>query len=132
MALQLDPLLIDSRRSILPGRYVQLNLAPRRTGQCINFFQELGRATSERDKINMVFLIQAHQVGVGRQLGIKNQMFGPTSVSLFPKVDKSEDFLSFLALAYIGIGIAETVTSFILGQKGQNAGLSATAHGHVV
>src|ERR1022692_2667368 len=50
----------------------------------------------------------------------------------FPKVDELKDLLAFLAFAQIGIGVAEDVAAGILGQEHQDAGLAATAHGHVM
>jgi hypothetical protein len=53
-------------------------------------------------------------------------------MSLLPKGDEVEDLLGFLAFAQVGVGIAEGVIFLILGQKDEDAGLSAAARRHVV
>src|SRR5271157_242893 len=50
----------------------------------------------------------------------------------FPEVNERKNLVAFLAFAQIGIGVTEDVTAGILGQKYQDAGLAATAHGHVM
>ena len=59
-------------------------------------------------------------------------MSGLLSVGLFPKADKTEDFLGFLALAQVGIGIAKGLAVLVLRQKHQHARLAAAAGRDVV
>ena len=49
-----------------------------------------------------------------------------------PEVDEAEDFLAFLALADVGVGIAEDLAVGVLGEEGEHTGLAAAAHGDVM
>ena len=69
---------------------------------------------------------------MGCQLRIEDQVRRQLPVSLLPEVDEAKDLLGFVALAQIGIRVAERMSLGILGQKDQHARLSPAAHGNVV
>ncbi len=49
-----------------------------------------------------------------------------------PEVDEAEDLVGLLAFAEIGVGVAEDVAVGVLGEEGEDGGLSAAALGEVV
>jgi hypothetical protein len=54
------------------------------------------------------------------------------AVLALPEIDEAEDLVGLLALAYIGVGVAEHLGIGILGQKDQDAGLATTSLGQIV
>ena len=52
---------------------------------------------------------------------------GSSPCSLLPELDETEDLLGLLALAQIGVGVAEGAAAGVLGEEGQHAGLGAAA-----
>src|SRR6266508_195533 len=54
------------------------------------------------------------------------------AVRALPEVDEAEDFFGLLALADVGIGVAEGPSLGILGKKGQDTGLAAATHRDVM
>ena len=77
-------------------------------------------------------VVEPSQVGVGREPGVEDQVRGAAAVGALPEGDEAEDLLGLLALAEVGVGVAEGVALGILGQEGEDAGLPAAAHRHVV
>ena len=49
-----------------------------------------------------------------------------------PEVDEAEDLFRFLALADVGVGVAEYLAVGILGEERENAGLATTSLGQIV
>jgi hypothetical protein len=66
---------------------------------------------------------------VGGPLGVEDEVLRHLAVLALPKVDEAEDFIGFLALANVGVGIAEHLGLGILGQEDQNAGLATPSLG---
>ena len=62
----------------------------------------------------------------------KTRCCGSLAVLALPEVDEAEDLLGLLALADVGVGVAEHLAVGILGQEGEDAGLAATSLGQIV
>ena len=77
-------------------------------------------------------VVEAGQVLVGGQLGVEDQVPRELAVVLLPELDEAEDLVGLLALAQVGVGVAEGVAVGVLGQEGEDAVLAAAAHGDVV
>jgi hypothetical protein len=54
------------------------------------------------------------------------------AVGLFPESDEAKDLLSFFPLSDIGVGIAESASVGIVGEKNQDAGLSPASSRDIV
>lgn len=50
----------------------------------------------------------------------------------FPEGDEAEDLFGLLALADVGVGVAEGAALGVLGKEGEDTGLAARACGDVV
>jgi hypothetical protein len=50
----------------------------------------------------------------------------------FPEVDEAKHLFALLALADVGIGVAEHLAIGVLGKEGEDAGLAAAALGQIV
>src|SRR6266571_7749433 len=59
-------------------------------------------------------------------------MSGVLAVRALPEGDETEDLLGFLALADVGVGVAEGPSLGVLGEEGQDTGLASRARGDVV
>ena len=71
-------------------------------------------------------------MGVGGQPRIEHEVPWQLTMLALPELDEAEDLLGLLALAQIGVGVAEGATAGVLRKEGQHAGLSATAGRHEV
>ena len=49
-----------------------------------------------------------------------------------PEVDEAEDFVGLLAFSDVGVGVAEHLAIGVLGEEGEDAGLSSAALGQIV
>jgi hypothetical protein len=59
-------------------------------------------------------------------------MSGILSVCALPESDEAEDLIGLLALADVGVGVAERPSLGVLSEEGQHAGLAAATRGYVV
>ena len=62
----------------------------------------------------------------------KTRCCGALAVLALPEVDEAEDLVGLLALAHIGVGVAEGLAVGVLGEEGEDAGLAAAALGQIV
>ena len=59
----------------------------------------------------------------------KTRWLRRAAVVALPEVDEAEDLFGLLALADVGVGVAEDLAVGVLGEEGENAGLAAAALG---
>ncbi len=59
-------------------------------------------------------------------------MPGVLAMGALPEGDEAEDLLGLLALADVGVGVAEGPSLGVLGEEGQDTGLASRARGDVV
>ena len=59
-------------------------------------------------------------------------MVGGLAVAALPEVDEAEDLVGLLALSDVGVGVAEDLAIGVLGEEGEDAGLSSAALGEIV
>ena len=103
---QHDRLLVDARRAVLAGRDVQFDRAPGRAGSAAISCEQLGGAAPQGDEGDA----QLRRAGPGWRrwsVGIEDQVARHAPRGALPEVDEAEDLLGLLALAQIGIGVAE-------------------------
>jgi len=72
-------------------------------------------------------LVESIEVGVGGELGVKDQLLRKGSRACFPKVDEAEDLVMLIAFSNLGIGVAKDAGVGILSQKRQDALLPSAA-----
>jgi len=77
-------------------------------------------------------LIEPVETVVSRELGVEHQVARRAAMVSGPEVDETEDLLRLLALADVGVGVAEHLAVGILGEEREDAGLAATSLGQVV
>jgi hypothetical protein len=77
-------------------------------------------------------LVEFVQIGVGRELGVEDELAGKLSGVLLPELDKPQDLVVLVGFAHFGIGRAEDTGVGIPGEEGQEALLPAASLGHVV
>ena len=128
---QVNGLLVDPRRAVLPGGDIQFDDLPSRTWQQDDLLQQFGRPSSQRKESNL-HTVQTGQVGVGRQTRIEHQVAWVVAAHAFPELQESENLIRFLSFPNVGIGIAESSPVGILRQKHQDAGLAPAACRHVM
>jgi hypothetical protein len=76
--------------------------------------------------------VQLRQRGVGRELRIEDQVGRGLPRLPCPEAHEAQDLLGLLALAQVGIAVAEDARVGILSQEGQHTLLPAAAPGDVV
>ena len=126
-----DGLLDVARGAVLAGRHVQFDGAPGRPRQQHDLLEQGGRAAPQRDERDL-HLVEPRQSAMGRQLRIEDQVRRQGAVRPLPEVDEAKDLIGFVALAKIGVRVAERVGVGILREKDEHARLAPAAHGHVV
>ena len=63
---------------------------------------------------------------------VEDEVLRRIAVLARPEVDEAEDLFGFLALADVGVGIAEHLAVGILGEEREDAGLATASFGQVV
>ena len=121
-------LFVKLRVAVFAVRQIELDGAPGRWRQMGDFGEQLGRAPAQGDEGDAGG-IEAIEPGIGGELGVEDEVLRRLAVLALPEVDETENLIGLLALANIGVGIAEHLAVGILGQEGENAGLAATSLG---
>ena len=96
-----------------------------------SFGEQLGRAPAQGEEGDAGG-IEPVEPGVGGELGVEDEVLRRLAVLALPEIDEAEDLVGLLALANIGVGVAEHLGIGILGQKDQDAGLATTSLGQIV
>src|ERR1700687_621399 len=76
--------------------------------------------------------IEPVEAVIGGELGAKDEVLRQAAVLTLPEGDESKHLLGLVALADVGVGIAEYLAVGVLGQEGEDAGLAAAALGQIV
>ena len=119
-----DDRLFKHPRRLEPARgHIQAYAAPARSRQVFDFSEQLGRSPAQRDEGDTQGL-QSRQMRIGGQARIEDEVAGILPVMFLPEGDEAEDLLGFIALAQIGVGVAEGATGRILGEERQDARLA--------
>ena len=124
-------LLVDARGAILAIGHVEGDGAPGRRRQVVDLGEQAWRASAQGDEGDPGG-IEPIEAVVGGELGVEDEVSRRPAVLALPEVDEAEDLLGLLALADIGVGVAEHLGVGILGQEGEDAGLAATSLGQIV
>ena len=72
-------------------------------------------------------MVETIEAIVGGELGIEDEMVRLCAVASLPEVDEAEDLVGLLALSDVGVGVAEDLAVGVLGEEGEDAGLSSAA-----
>src|SRR5271157_1804452 len=128
---QSDPPIEDPRMLVLARDAFQLDPAPRGAGRLVDLPHEPGRATAQGDELNPQ-PIEFIEIGIGRQLGVKDQFIGISPGPFLPEPDEAEDLIVLLVLAQFAVGVTEDAGLGVLRQEGQDALLSPAPLGYVV
>ena len=131
VVLQRDPPVQDAGRLVGAGDALQLDPPPGRRRGPGHLVEQLLGAASQRDELNP-HPVQLVEVGIGRQLGVEDQLLGETAGALLPEVDEAEDLVVLLVLPQLAVGVAEDARLGVLGQEGQHSLLAAAPLGDVV
>src|SRR5580693_1190979 len=131
IAVQRDLAIQDAWRLIDAGNALELNPPPGRYWGSRDFFDELLRPSPQRDELDP-HLVQLVEIGVGRQLGVEDEFFGKVAGPLLPVGDEAKDLIVLLALAQIGVGVAENPGISVLGQESQDSFLLPAPLGDIV
>src|SRR5260370_28538588 len=115
----------------LASRNVEFDGAPRRTRQQHDFLEQRRGPATQRHEGD-VHCIEAGEIGVGGELGVKDQMPGLLAMGFFPERDKAENLLGLLAFAQVRVGIAKGMSIGVLCEEGENALLPTRAHRYVM
>ena len=90
----------------------------------LNLPQEFTGAAPEGDESDPQ-LVEQIEIGIGGQLGIKDEVFGKRACALLPKGYELEDFIGLLAFAQLGICVAKHPPVGVLGEESKHAFLSS-------
>lgn len=131
LAMDEDFLFVDPGCLEFACRHVQGDPAPGGGRQLGDLFEHGRRPSSKGDEGN-AHLVQSCQVFQGGQAGIEDQMGGEFAVGFFPESDEAKNLLGFFPLSDIGVGIAESASVGIVGEKNQDAGLSPASSRDIV
>jgi len=124
--------LVDDAGSLeLSMRDIQTNRFPSGARHRRYFGDQLGGSASEGEEGDAHF-IELGQIGVGGELGVKNEMGRAFAITFLPKPHESKHFIGLFALAEVGVGVAEDLSLCVLGEERENGGAFLTAAGHVV
>jgi len=93
---------------------------------------EHARGASSKGNEGDAHPVQARQVFQGGQAGIEDEMSRDFAVGLFPEGNEAKNLLGFFSLSNIGVGIAESASVGIVGEKNQDAGLAPASSRDIV
>src|SRR5208337_3105405 len=124
-------LLVVARGTVLAAGDIELDGAPGRWRQPGDFGEQFWCAPAQGDESDAGG-VEPIQAVVGSELGVEDEVVRHAAISLLPERDEAEDLLGLLALADIGVGIAEHLAVSVLRQEGEYAGLAAAALGQIV
>ena len=83
-----DGLVQDAGRAVFARHAAQFNAAPGREGEPIDFLQHVVGAPAQGYESDAP-LVEAMEIGMGGESGIKNQFLGPFSRALFPELGEA-------------------------------------------
>src|SRR3984893_10627935 len=89
-------------------------------------------ARGRRVRKGVAGAIKPIEAFIGGELGVEDQVLRHAAALALPECDEAKDLLGLVALADVGIGVAEDLAVGVLGQEGENAGLAAAALGQIV
>ncbi len=72
-------------------------------------------------------MIEPVETVVGRELGVEDHVARRAAVVGGPEVDEAENLFHLLALADVGVGVAEHLAVGILGEEREDARLATTS-----
>ena len=121
-------LFVDPWGAVFAVGHIERDGAPGRWRQVIDFGEQAGRAPAQGEEGDAGGVEPIEPV-VGGELGVEDEVLRQLAVLALPEGDEAEDLLGLLALADIGIGVAEHLGVGILGKEGEDAGLAATSLG---
>src|SRR3990172_10223205 len=125
-------LLIQNLRCLVETRHpFELNPPPGREGLLMNPMDHLLGTSPKGDKSDP-HLIEFVQMSIGGQFGIKDQFLRKMTRPLLPEGHKTENLIVLFLFAQLPVGIAEDLLPCIVGQKSQNALLTAAPFGDIM
>src|SRR6202521_5984386 len=96
--------------------------------QAVDLGKQFWRASAQGEEGDAC-RIEPIEAFVGGELGVEDQMLRHAAMLALPECDEAKDLLGLVALADVGVGVAEDLAVGVLGQEGKNAGLAAAALG---
>ena len=126
-----DPPIEDARMRVLPRDPLQLDPSPRRRRRLVDLPHQTLRAAAQSDEVDPQ-AVELIELGVGRQLGIEDQLFGIPPRPFLPESGEVKDLVILVILAQFPVGIAEDASRGILHQESQDALLPPAPLGDVV
>ena len=124
-------LFVDARGAMLAAGYVEGDGAPSRWRQVVDLGEQAWRASPQGDEGDPG-RIEPIEAVVGGELGVEDEVLRQAAMLALPERDEAKDLLGLLALADVGVRIAEHLAVGVLGQEGEDAGLAAAALGQIV
>src|SRR6266852_3945369 len=121
-------LLEVARGAILAAGDFEFDGAPCRWRQAADLGEKARCAPAQGDEGDPGG-IETIEAVIGGELGVEDEVARRAAVLAFPERDEAKDLLGLLALADVGVRIAEHLAIGVLGQEGEDARLAAAAHG---
>ena len=118
VAVELDPAIQHSRRSVGARDAFEFDPSPSRRRGLGDLLEKLLGPPPQGDELDPQ-PVQLAELGIGRQLGVEDQLFGQAASPLLPELDEAEDLIITLVLTQLGIGVAENSSVGVLRQKRQ-------------
>ena len=131
VAVELDPAIQNARRFVGAGDALELDPSPSRRRGLGDLFEQLLGPPPQGDELNPQ-PVQLAELGIGRQLGVEDQLLGKAASPLLPELDEAEDLIIPLVLPQVGVGVAEDSSVGVLGQERQHPLLLPAPLGDVV
>ena len=128
---QAEALVEGAGVAVAAADIVEFDAVPEVLGGGAHGLEDLLGAAAESEEVDGEFL-QAGEVGVGGEGGIKDEFAGVVAEALVPVVGEAEDLVVVVLLANAGVGVAEDAGFGIAGDEGEDAFLAAAALGDVV
>lgn len=121
----------DPGGAIRTGHSLQFNAPPGRDGLVSDLSEQFCGSPSQCHESNP-HLVEAIEVGIGRELGIEDQLGRQLPRALFPELDEAQNLIVLIGLSNLSIGVAEDPAGGILGEEGQHTFLSSASLGDIV
>jgi hypothetical protein len=95
------------------------------------FGEEFGRAAAQGEEGD-AGRVEPIEPVIGGELGIEDELLRCLAVLALPEGDEAENLVRLLALANIGVRVAEHLGLGVLGEEGEDAGLAPTSLGQIM
>src|SRR6478735_1114538 len=104
VAVEPDSTIQDAWCPVVARNALELDPLPSRPRSLSDLLEKLLRPPPQGNELNP-HPVQHVELGVRRQLGVEDQLFGQAAGPLLPELDKVEDLIIALVLSQLGIGV---------------------------